>query len=388
MIPGKKRQITKEDFAFDTDGTGAKVMVPNSDGSTREASALNAEHIPILAALRSELQGAANINDALAYLLNAFSSAGGNASTTKRGIVELATSEEVIAGLSGLLAVTPLALKSLTGTLERKGLVQFATTLEALAGTETSKAVSPATLEEKLTDSLNGAALDGIERGMLPKQSVTYPTREIDIFAGRRADSTYSHFISLDSVLSKRLDLDWYISESGGGAKPPNVAWTADTWYHIFVIYDPVNKLTNAGIDSNINATNLLAFAEGYTEYRRIGAVLTDASADIAYVENTTDRTILAFGAVSSLGAKLNGSNNWTVAKTGSGQYHLNITDSGDYVVVITAAGGGSHSSNYALHNTTTGYFENDISGNIRFRDRHEGLVGTDTDWTFYAIKL
>lgn len=68
-----------------------------------------------------------------------------------RGIVELATSAEVIAGADTVRAVTPAGLASLTATDARRGLVELATTAEARAGTATTLAVTPAGLRAATT---------------------------------------------------------------------------------------------------------------------------------------------------------------------------------------------------------------------------------------------
>lgn len=68
------------------------------------------------------------------------------ATTTRQGIVELATSEEVIAGADAFRAVTPASLSARTATTARTGLVELATNAEAIAGTDGTKAITPAAL--------------------------------------------------------------------------------------------------------------------------------------------------------------------------------------------------------------------------------------------------
>lgn len=68
------------------------------------------------------------------------------ATTTKQGIVELATGEEVVAGADAFRAVTPAALTARTSTTGRTGLVELATNAEAIAGTDGSRAITPAAL--------------------------------------------------------------------------------------------------------------------------------------------------------------------------------------------------------------------------------------------------
>lgn len=69
-----------------------------------------------------------------------------DASTTVKGLVELATDAETTAGSDSSRAVTPLALTALTATEARRGLAELATTTEASAGTDTSRVVTPAGL--------------------------------------------------------------------------------------------------------------------------------------------------------------------------------------------------------------------------------------------------
>lgn len=82
------------------------------------------------------------------------------ANTSWRGIVELATEAEAIAGTSDSLAVTPLALAAVvdaaSGSLPvssttQKGIIETATTAEAQAGTDTSRAVTAAGVAAAIT---------------------------------------------------------------------------------------------------------------------------------------------------------------------------------------------------------------------------------------------
>jgi len=79
-----------------------------------------------------------------------------DATTTIKGIVELATDAEATAGTDTVRAVTPAGLAAAVGTLVPdasdtvKGKVELATVAEALAGTDTVRAVTPAGLKEFL----------------------------------------------------------------------------------------------------------------------------------------------------------------------------------------------------------------------------------------------
>ena len=338
----KKRNLTAGDIYFDVDGTGASITVLNSDGSTRQEEKLNASHIPILLALRSELGNASNVNAAIAYLISKIDQVGGAATTTKKGIVELATGQEVIAGLSGSLAISPLALKSLTALLTRAGLIQLATTEEALDGTNTNKAIVPSTLKAVI-DVQN---INTIEHGMIASRSAIDLSHDVEVSAGFIADSTYSYMMSIGATFTKRIDEVWEAGTNNGGMAS-TVALAATTWYHFFAIYNPTTRITDFGFDTDINAVNLLSDAVGYTVYRRIAVLSTDVNSHISAFEPVVNqiqqpfvRENVAYGVISATGAKLIGSHNWVVAKNSIGQYQLNITDDGNFFCISRLCSG------------------------------------------------
>ena len=72
-----------------------------------------------------------------------------DASTTVRGIVELADDVETISGVDTVRAVTPKSLAALTATTTRRGLVELATDAEVAAGIATDLAVTVSGLEAR-----------------------------------------------------------------------------------------------------------------------------------------------------------------------------------------------------------------------------------------------
>lgn len=68
------------------------------------------------------------------------------ATTTRKGIIELATQTEVNNGTDNQRAVTPTTLANRTATESRKGVIEIATQAEVDAGTDDSRAVTPAKL--------------------------------------------------------------------------------------------------------------------------------------------------------------------------------------------------------------------------------------------------
>lgn len=72
-----------------------------------------------------------------------------DASTTVKGLVELATSLETQTGTDTQRAITPAALTARTATDTRTGLVELATDLETQTGTDTVRAVTPSGLASR-----------------------------------------------------------------------------------------------------------------------------------------------------------------------------------------------------------------------------------------------
>lgn len=70
------------------------------------------------------------------------------ATTSRQGIVELATGEETIAGSDSTRAITPSSLNARTATVSRTGLVELATVAEAIRGVDGDRAITPNTLKE------------------------------------------------------------------------------------------------------------------------------------------------------------------------------------------------------------------------------------------------
>ena len=66
------------------------------------------------------------------------------ATSTRPGVIEIATNEETVTGTDSSRAVTPAGLTARTATTGRTGLVELATPTETIAGTDAERAVTPA----------------------------------------------------------------------------------------------------------------------------------------------------------------------------------------------------------------------------------------------------
>lgn len=146
-------------------------------------------------------------------------------------------------------------------------------------------------------DRLDGSIITGVilPRGYidgLVTSNGTDTLHDIDVAVGSCVDSTNSVNINLQSVITKQIDANWAEGTNLGGF-PSALTLTADTWYHFFVIAK-TDGTVDAGWDTSLTATNLLADATGYTLFRRIASMLTDASADITQYRQFSDKFLIA----------------------------------------------------------------------------------------------
>jgi hypothetical protein len=106
----------------------------------------------------------------------------------------------------------------------------------------------------------------------------TDPAKDIKFKAGKARDIADTFDINLQADMIKQLDAVW-VAGTGNGGRASGVALSANTTYHFFVIAKP-DGTADAGFDTALNATNLLADATGYTKYRRVGSMKTDGSSN------------------------------------------------------------------------------------------------------------
>jgi hypothetical protein len=104
------------------------------------------------------------------------------------------------------------------------------------------------------------------------------PSSDIDISAGSARAASNNASLLLAATLTKRLQSAgaWAAGPGGNGLfaglRSPN------TWYHVFLIRRDSDGLVDAGFDTAANAANR---PEGWSSYRRIGSIKTDASGAI-----------------------------------------------------------------------------------------------------------
>lgn len=90
------------------------------------------------------------------------------------------------------------------------------------------------------------------------------------------------YYLAHNTGITKYINSNWS-EDSGNGGFPSALTLTADTWYHVFILYNSSNGDVDAGFDTSTAATNLLSDASDFDSYRRIGSVYyyNDGASDI-----------------------------------------------------------------------------------------------------------
>lgn len=191
------------------------------------------------------------------------------ATTGHRGLIEIANNTEVIAGTDTERAITPAGLQLLTATELRRGIVELATSAEVITGTDTSRAVSPAGLASlTATDSQKGL----IEIATLAETLDTTDTeRSLTpfLFASARRAGLQGRMPSSVTVSSGTASVaaDGLVTFAGCGSISLNDVFDglgADTYEMYFNVRGTTSnseyiRLRNAGVDLSTSSYNRIA---------------------------------------------------------------------------------------------------------------------------------
>jgi len=122
--------------------------------------------------------------------------------------------------------------------------------------------------------SLAALGVDGITG--LHTSNGTDTSHDIDITVGAATDSTNANVLVLGTAITKQIDASWSVGTAAGGLDTGSVS--TSTWYAIFLI-----KRSDTGVVDALFSTSFTSptMPTNYDYKRYIGAVLTDASANI-----------------------------------------------------------------------------------------------------------
>ena len=177
---------------------------------------------------------------------------------------------------------TNMVQRELINLVEGAGLtlddLDFAQVLEAVDTISDAKAA--AALAAAQATSAAAAPLNYLTGFALANSQVDN-LHDISIGAGQAKDQDDAGVIKRTSAIIKQIDAVWAQGNNTGG-RASAVSLVADTWYAVFVI-GKADGTADAGFDTSPVGANLIsdAAANGYVYIRRVGWVLTDASANI-----------------------------------------------------------------------------------------------------------
>ncbi len=123
----------------------------------------------------------------------------------------------------------------------------------------------------------------GYLNGYTLSNSTINVSKGLDISAGLCAGTGTNASMSLATAMGKRIDVNWVAGGTTAvpaGGFPSGISLTTSTWYAVFAISTAAG-VVDVGFDSSLTATNLLADATGYVNYRRIGWVYYNGSSVI-----------------------------------------------------------------------------------------------------------
>lgn len=149
-------------------------------------------------------------------------------------------------------------------TTSKKGLIQIATNEEVMLGENQTKAITPSTLKKIINDVIVDTN-KALPIDYLTGFECSNSNDIITILKGYCRDSSNSVDLELTSSMTKSASLTWQEGTSEGGMAP-NVNLSANSTYYIFVIgtlpVDATNgKFTTPDISSNI--TNFQSVSDG-----------------------------------------------------------------------------------------------------------------------------
>jgi hypothetical protein len=158
------------------------------------------------------------------------------------------------------------------------------TTVTILSDTGTDAVLPVANVDSAgIMSAADKTKLDGppqIARGSLAglalANDATFPNTHVTIATGQARSSTDAFDLRLTTGLVKRLDQAWAAGTGNGALDTGSVA--ANTGYHVYLI-----RRTSDGVLDVLMSTSATnpTLPSGYGAFRRLGAVLTDASAYI-----------------------------------------------------------------------------------------------------------
>lgn len=132
----------------------------------------------------------------------------------------------------------------------------------------------------------SAGAFRGEISGLTLSNNGSDATNDIDIAVGSAAaDATPWGLMALTGALTKQLDASWAVGTNAG--MRATGAAIANGTYHIFLIRRPDTGVVDIAADTSATGANITAnTASAYTQFRRIGSILRESAAIVAFVQS------------------------------------------------------------------------------------------------------
>jgi hypothetical protein len=166
-----------------------------------------------------------------------------------------------------------LADSVVTANETTEGILETATDAEVQAAAATNKAMVPSNVYWIL------GQMRGHIAGLMLSNNGSDAANDIDIAPGNAVASDQSELIILPSALTKRLDASWAVGTNQGGL---DTGSPSNTTYHVFLIRRPDTGVVDALFSTSASSPTM---PSNYTQKRRIGSILRESGAIVAFVQ-------------------------------------------------------------------------------------------------------
>lgn len=197
--------------------------------------------------------------------MSILSSITSDATTARKGLIKLANQ---LAGTSNSPEIVGLK----TGSTSL--------TIGTITDGEYLKRSGSSIISSTTSSELPSGYIDGLNLS----NNGTDANNDIDIGTGVCRDSANAYSLTNSSTKVKQLDATWAAGTNQGGLFSGTKS--ANTWYHVFAIRKDADGTIDFGFDTSITATNK---PSGYSNYRRLGSILTNGSSNIIGFVQTCD---------------------------------------------------------------------------------------------------
>jgi hypothetical protein len=136
--------------------------------------------------------------------------------------------------------------------------------------------------------------------GLILSNNSTDADHDIDISIGMCRDSADGANMILAAAITKRIDAAWAVGDGNGGLDTGSVGNA--TWYHVWLIRRSDTGVVDALFSTSATAPTMPA---SYDQKRRIGAVLSDGSANILAFSQLGDEFLFAVSVLDLNGASV-----------------------------------------------------------------------------------